>query len=331
MMLGRVLVEGVGSMRHAAYSDVATVQLEHNVEVLERKLIGLRAEIDAILSQLAVEKVAEPAVEWAPTPEPQAPEATVDAPEPAPAAPAQAEIETEPSLAGEGSSLPMDDMPMHAIALDQRSAEAAPQAPSSEILARDSPAPVDAFDQTPAVAESAETAAPQVEMQFNPAREAAMPIAPATSMEPGSPPPAPAEPSAAAAPQRADDGEPAPATVDAAAPAAAQVIGLQLRRPDTLAPTASRRRLATKIAASIIALLVAATMLVIADKQAVGSALTLPWMSSHLPAKASRSIDDRQGSGQDSLTDDRRDARSARAAADEALLLRYREAWSTGW
>jgi hypothetical protein len=330
-------------MRHAAYSDVATVHLEQNVEVLERKLIGLRAEIDAILSQLAVEKVAESAVEWAPTPQPQAPEATLDAPEPAPAAPAQAEIETEPLLAGEGSSLPMDDMPTHAIALDQPSAvaapsEAAPQAPSSEFLTSDSQTPVDAFDQTAVFAKTVETGAPQSETQFGPSPEAAMPIAPAASMEPGFPHPAPAEPSAAAAPQRADDGAPAHAGVDTAAPTAAQVVGLGLHRrqqkmsADAFAPLRSRRRLATKIAASIIALLAAATMLVIADKQAVGSALTLPWMSplpSHVPAKASGSLSDRQAVGQDSLTDER-DAKSARAAADEAMLRRYREAWPTG-
>ena len=222
-------------MRHAAYSDVATVQLEHNVEVLERKLIGLRAEIDAILSQLAVEKVAAPAVEWVPTPEPQAPEATVEAPEPALAAPAQAEIEPEPSLSGDGSSRPVDDMPMHGIDVDQPSAvatlsEAEHEAPSSEILASDSRTPVDACAQTTAVVAAAETAAPQAEMQFDPAREAAMPIAPAASMEPGSSHPAPAEPAAAAAPQPAVDGVPAPAAIDAAAPAAAQVISLEMRR-----------------------------------------------------------------------------------------------------
>ena len=330
-------------MRHAAYSDVATVQLEHNVEVLERKLIGLRAEIDAILSQLASEKVAAPAVEWAPTPEPQAPQATMDAPEPAPAAPAQAEIEPEPSLLGEGSSLPVDDMPMHAIDVDQPSAVATPsqaahEAPSSELLASDSRTPVDAFDQTMVGVETVETAAPQAEMQFDPVREAAMAIVPAASMEPSSQHPAPAEPSAAAAPQRAVDGAPAPAAIAPAAPAAAQVISLELRRrkekmsADTFAPIRSRRGLATKIAASIVALLVAATMLVIADRQAVGSALTLPWMSlpSHVPAKTSGSLSDRQVAGQDSMTD-QRDARSARAAAEEALLLRYREAWRTGW
>jgi hypothetical protein len=323
-------------MRHAAYSDVATVHLEHDVEVLERKLMALRAEIDAVLSQLASEKVGAPAIKWVPTLE-----AATESTEPGPTAPPQNEITTEPSLAGEASRQLIGAMPTPVVALDQPSAVAMPsqaahEAPSSEILASDSQTPVDAFDQTPAVAESAETAAPQVEMQFNPAREAAMPIAPATSMEPGSPHPAPVEPSAAAAPQRPEDGVPAPA-VDAAASAAAQVIGLGLRRrnerrpAETFAPIRSRRRLATKIAASIIALLVAATMLVIADKQAVGSALTLPWMSSHLPAKASRSLGDRQGARQDSPTDDRRDARSAGAAADEALLLRYREAWSTGW
>ena len=48
-------------MREAAYSVVATVPLGHNVEVLERKLIALRAEIDAILSLLASGTVAAPA------------------------------------------------------------------------------------------------------------------------------------------------------------------------------------------------------------------------------------------------------------------------------
>ena len=72
-------------MSSVAQSAVATVPLERSIEVLERKLIELRADIDAILTQLASNKTATPAIERADTPEPHASEAIAEQ-EPAPAA-----------------------------------------------------------------------------------------------------------------------------------------------------------------------------------------------------------------------------------------------------
>ena len=45
-------------MSGVALSAVATVPLDCNVEILERRLLELRAQIDAVLTQLASQKVA---------------------------------------------------------------------------------------------------------------------------------------------------------------------------------------------------------------------------------------------------------------------------------
>lgn len=189
-----------------------------------------------------------------------------------------------------------------------------------------------------AAAPAGETAAPQAEMQVEPAGEAAVtPVAPAASMEPIS-----AEATLAAAPERAADGVPASANANPDRRVETPVIDLQSRQRKqkagflagtTTAPIRPRRRLATQIAASIIALLAAATAMVVADKAAVGSAPSLPWMSplpSYMPSGANWPfLGHRQGAGQGSTTGDSR-ASSGRAAADDALLLRYREAWPIG-
>ena len=75
-------------MSSAAKSAVATVPLASSIEVLERKLVELRAEIDAVLAQLASEKAARPAIGLSGTPETQAPQAIAED-EPAPAADGQ--------------------------------------------------------------------------------------------------------------------------------------------------------------------------------------------------------------------------------------------------
>src|SRR6185503_4619037 len=76
---------GVRSMSSAADSTVATVPLERGIEILERKLIELRADIDAILAQLASSKTAIPTIEPADAPEAHA-SAAIPTQEPAPAA-----------------------------------------------------------------------------------------------------------------------------------------------------------------------------------------------------------------------------------------------------
>src|ERR1700693_2890732 len=133
-------VEGVRSMSSAAKSAVATVPLERNIEVLERRLIELRADIDAILTQLASNKTATPAIELVDAAEPQAPEAITEeesAPaataQPSPDLPAQADGASEPST----SSAEMDPRAvatqMAAIASDQASAVVLPSEVAQEL------------------------------------------------------------------------------------------------------------------------------------------------------------------------------------------------------
>jgi hypothetical protein len=91
------------------------------------------------------------------------------------------------------------------------------------------------------------------------------------------------------------------------------------------------RKLATKVAACILALLAGATALMVADRAAVGSAL--PWMSplpSYVPSSASWPfLGQRLGAGQGSAAGDSA-VSPVPAAAGDALLRRYREAWPTG-
>jgi hypothetical protein len=301
-------------MRDAVYGVVAA-PLEHNVEDLERKLIALRAEIDAILSLLARQKVAAPAIELEPTSEPQV---TAEAIEPAPAAtvrsnpdmPEQDEVATEPSLPDEDMHPLAGTTPMHVIASDQPSdvalpSEATQELPVTDTSASNDVAPIDAVDHPRPVADTPLQAAPE-------------------KMEQAAPQPAPAGSVAAA--------------LTPEAPAAAQVISLQPRQrkmnpADASASARPRRRLATKIAASIIALLAAATILIVADEEAIGSAQSLPWMSP-LPSHSGAGwpfLGDRQSFGQEVAAHDSSTSQ-ARAASEDALLLsRYREAWPIGW
>ena len=319
-------------MRHAAYNVGATVPLEHSVEALERKLFALRAEIDAILAQLGSEKVAAPAIETEPTPDMQSPEATTEVMELALdlSTPTQTEMTPEPSPSADEMVEPTTAIPIDAVASDPPSAvvptpQGAPEPQGNEPVTSDDVTAIAAIEAAAAIADAPllateEAAAPQVEM----------------STAPASSPTALDEPIGATASERAAADVPAATTDSPHAPGTAQIIALESRQRrqeigSTVisAPTRPRRRLATKIAASIVALLVAATLLVIVDKQAVGSAPSLPWMSplpSHVPSDAGlASLGDRQDAG--------RDSRASRvgAAADDALLSRYREAWPTGW
>jgi hypothetical protein len=120
------------------------------------------------------------------------------------------------------------------------------------------------------------------------------------------------------------------------------VISFQPRHPKqkagfaTGATVAARpgRRLATKIAACIVALLAAATVLAVTDKAAVGGVQSLPWMPplpQYMPSGANWSfLGYRQSAGQEVTTSDSSTS-PARAAVDDAVLSRYREAWPTGW
>jgi predicted flap endonuclease-1-like 5' DNA nuclease len=126
--------------------------------------------------------------------------------------------------------------------------------------------------------------------------------------------------------------------VPAQAPAATPVISFEPRRrkekagslPATSASVRPRRRLATKVAACILALLAGATALVVADRTAVGG--VLPWippLPSYLPSSGVSwpFVGERRGVP---FTAGSRAVRPIPGAVDDTLLGRYREVWPTG-
>ena len=303
-------------MSSVADSTVATVPLERGIEILERKLIELRADIDAILTQLASSKTAIASIEPADAAEAHA-SAAIAEQEPAPAANGHSGNEAE-QLAGAAQ--------LDAIEADPTSAvEASPETALVKEL------PIASIEADPAgrlndlemvldttATPVAEIAAPQAELQAEPTGQAAVTaLAPSTSLEPA----------AAIVPESASDSVAAFSTANPDVAAETTVISLQSRQrkqkagfsAGASAPSRTGRRLATKIAASIVALLAAATMLAIADKDALGSAQTLPWMSP-LPSQASPTSDSSM-----------RPAPVTVAPADDTLLSRYREVWPGSW
>jgi hypothetical protein len=172
----------------------------------------------------------------------------------------------------------------------------------------------------------AETVAPQAELQAEPTGQAAVTaLAPSTSLEPA----------AAVVPESASDSVAASSTANPDVAAETTVISLQSRQrkqkagfsAGASAPSRTGRRLATKIAASIVALLAAATMLAVADKDALGSAQTLPWMSP-LPSPGVRQAASQASPANDSSM---RPAPVTVAPTDDTLLSRYREVWPGSW
>src|SRR5262245_2930785 len=266
---GQVRVEELGQMRHALYDVGATVPLGHSVEALERKLFGLRAEIDAILAQLEGEKGAALGLEAEPASQMQ-PEATVEGMELTLglSTPTRAEMTPEPSPSTDEMVEPTTAIAIDAIASDPASAvvptpQCASEPHGNEAIASDD---VAAIADAPLLA-TEEPAAPQVEMQSYPASEVAAPIAPVASIAPAASPTALDEPIGATASERAAADVAAATTDNPQAPGAAQIIALEPRQRrqeigSTVisASTRPRRRLATKIAASIVVLLVAATL-----------------------------------------------------------------------
>jgi hypothetical protein len=333
-------------MREAAYSVVATVPLGHNVEVLERKLIALRAEIDAILSLLASGTTAAPAPAIEAEPGMLALEAIAGEPSVADLT-APPEVSPEACLHADEVDRLEDDMPTHAIASHEQSdaaslAEAVEQSSDIEAPASDPVAPIDAVDRPEAAADATshavpgtaetETTASQAEMPVDVATATATPSNPTTSVDGMPSQPAP---SVAAAPERAVDDLPASA-------AAEKVVSLQshprkhkMEPANASAPLRPRRRLAAKIAASIIALLTAATVLILAEEEAIGSAQSLPWMSpAPAPSQSGFSwpfFGARQAPDQDTAAAGESRSGPSRAVDEDALLSRYREVWPSGW
>jgi hypothetical protein len=303
-------------MSSAANSAVATVPLERGIEILERRLIDLRADIDAILTQLASSKTAIPVTEPTDTPEADASVAIAEH-EPAPAtgyfgdeadqfsgATQLAAIEPDRTSVVETSpeTALVKELPIASIEADP-----AGRPNGLEMVLDTTATPV------------AETAAPQAQLQAEPTGQAA-----ATALAPS----ASLEPAAAIVPESTSDSVPASSTASPAVTAETTVISLQSRQRKQKAgfsagastPSRTGRRLATKIAASIVVLLAAATMLVVADKAAF-SAQTLPFLGL------------RQAANQPSPTSDSSmsPAPATVAPADDTLLSRYREVWPGSW
>ena len=128
-----------------------------------------------------------------------------------------------------------------------------------------------------------------------------------------------------------------PAT-PAAAPAEAAVINFhtrQKKQKGELAiraprPARSSRHLAAKIAACILVLLTAATILVMADRTAMGSVESFPWMSQppSSPVATNQALQpDQRGAAQTS--DDAAPIADLPPLAD-GILMRYRATWPSG-
>jgi|SoiMetStandDraft_5_1073268.scaffolds.fasta_scaffold13705_2 hypothetical protein len=318
-------------MREAAYSVVATVPLGHNVEVLERKLIALRAEIDAILSLLGSGTIAAPAPAFEAEPRLLALEAIAGEPSVADLT-APPEVSPEACLGADEVDRLEDDMPTHAIASDPQS-DVAPVAEAvEEISIADTPASDDAA--VDAVTPGAESTACQ-EMPVDLATGTAISGVPTTTIAEMPSQPTPVEPSIAAAPERAVDDRPASATADKVIDLRPHLGKPKMEPADVSAPPRPRRRLAAKIAASIIALLAAATVLILAEEEAIGSAQSLPWMSpAPAPSQSGFSwpfFGARQVPDQDTAAAGESRPAPSRAVAEDALLSRYREVWPSGW
>lgn len=316
-------------MSNAAQSAVATVPLDIDVEVLERRLLVLRADIDAILTQLARRKAVPAAAEPADTGEPEAAAIAASAPE------AEA---AEPTPSPEANAAASDDASALAPAADTLVAPGTPEANApltAETPAGDDSTPSASQLADAAAAPAADTTACEAVAETQSVGDAAvLPAASAASAEP-TPAAAPATDGPLEAPVEDEQRPSAPAR-----PAEARVLSFEPRHrkqkalcaASPTAPARPRRRLVTKIAACIVALLAAATVLVVADRTMVVSAQSLPWVSplpSYVPYGAVWPFFGQRQRASESSTADDRAASPSPSAADD-LLLRYRAAWPTG-
>jgi hypothetical protein len=242
-------------MRSAEQGVVATASSDLAFASLERRLVGLRTEIDAILAELTSHRTAAAT----PLEAPRA-EVTVETPiaeatdaEAAPAETPQAEV--QPEVAGQISAEATASDGIEPIAtVDPTEVEA-----SQDLQADEASTPI------ASVAD-----AQQLPQQIDPATQSLE----ATALEavPATEPAAATGETVVATPAHAAVAETTPAPV----------IDLDARRrakaASTTAPATRRgRRLATRIAASIIGLIAVAAALAIAERVAVESAQSLPW------------------------------------------------------
>jgi hypothetical protein len=313
-------------MRSAEQNVIAAAPRVADVEILERKLMELRAQIDAILAQLSSQKAtasSEPAEEHQPLV--------------AAAIPIEDPAEPETGLNGTAQATP------GARAMSEVSEQLADPAEASEPVAataitHDHVEPIAVVDVDSHVAEmSCETALEPPAQAEAVGQDTAMAAAEAISLE-QAPTSKPAAECATDATEAARIEAPAVAAAAITEATGAQVIdfGQHQRKQKAsmassgTAPVRRSRRLATKIAASIIALIAAATALVLTEGLAVESAQSLPWGSpqpTHMPSGESWSIFGQQKRADDTGGADGRAASTPPAVASEALLARYREVW----
>jgi hypothetical protein len=310
-------------MRSAEQNVIAAAPRVADVEILERKLMELRAQIDAILTELASQRAAassEPADEHQPLV--------------AAAIPIQDTAEPETGLNGTAQAISHANAASDAT--EQFPAEAAePVAASAIDHDRFEPVAVVDVDSQDVAAMSRDTAleapAPTEAASDDTATAAAISLEQA-------PTPKPAAECATDATEAGPIEAPAHAAAAITEARGAQVINFEQHQRKQKASTATigaapvrrSRRLATKIAASIIALIAAATALVLTDGLAVESAQSLPWASpqpTHMPSGENWSIFGQQKRADDTGGADGRAASTAPAVASEALLARYREVW----
>lgn len=341
-----------------------------DVGALERKLLELRAEINAILEQLACQKAPAAAdtatvAAEAPAQESRAALVPAEAVLPEAAAHEDAQAELEPAAPGEDAAYGLE-APTQAGALSEPdslepsldAALAVQQlalAPAAEHmndqaetrgdalpLVASSNAELACGDQAGQAAADAGTteephadAEPKSDLPVSTVAEttanAVTPHAPGGNAEIAA-----KEPLAVAA--AVDIAlEAAPAAAEAAAPVreAPAVISFEPRQRKersnlaTTRPAAAlrNRRVASKVAAGIVALIAAASALMMADQGALGGSQSLPWVS---PLPSYQIQMPWSLFGQQKRTDSAAEtgiAAVGSAAANETLLARYREAW----
>jgi hypothetical protein len=355
-------------MSYVSHSAFAPMPSESNFEGLTKRLLALRAEIDAILAELVIQAMPRGEATVAPLAQEMSPAPSDPLTDGESMREGQAMVENAEAASGEDATdeslepsqivrvaapeQPIADATaLEAIEVEQEAREHAEQI-------SDEPAPIAATETesepTDGISQCLESeTSPTADMpaateavSAEPAGDAAILDAPqhssaeSTQNEPDRHEPAALVDAGIAAADGAPTSDsPATAAADVGnVPADAAVISLharQRKQKGELAiraprPVHSSRHLAAKIAACILVLLTAATILVMADRTAMGSVQSLPWMSPMPSAPA--------GTDQALQPDQRRAAQTsdgAEATADipplaDGILMRYRDAWPSG-
>jgi hypothetical protein len=344
-------------MSNAAHRAFAPAPSGSSFEGLTKRLLALRAEIDVILAELAGQPVAMPPVEATATPPtrelaPVLSDPLMDGE----SMPGAGEDATGPLL--EASEIVDVAAPKRPIALESVEVDAE-TSDHAEQTADDATPTIAVIDTDPAERADATHQCLEAEVSHTADTSAAIGVASAeqpddaavigaprplsgesTQCEEGREHPAALADSAVSAPdvgQTVDCPEPAAAAGPALAEAAVVSIQTRQRKQKSelaiLTPTSARssRHLAAKIAACILVLLTAATILVMADRTAMGSAQSFPWMS---PVIGTAAATDRamQRDGQGAPASDDAAATADVAPLSDGILmqLRYRATWPSG-